>query len=239
MWKYSQIAKWSLALLLAVVLCGWTWSARADQVEHPESGGHDGAPAAAGHAEGEGHAEGDAHSERDAHGGGHSEGGILEADAQLAFFTLVVFLMLLAVLYKFAWGPISTALDAREARIASNIAAAEKANADAQAVLVKYEEKLAAAADEVRKMIEEARRDAEHTQKDILAKAGQEANALRERALRDIETATAQSLKELAERSANLAVDLAGKIVRQQLGPTEHTRLIEEAVAKFQSPSKN
>ncbi|MBX7165683.1 MAG: F0F1 ATP synthase subunit B [Pirellulales bacterium] len=172
----------------------------------------------------------------DAHG---DDGGVLSPNTQLAIWTAVVFAMLLATLKKFAWGPISAGLDRREERITSAIATAEQANQDAQKLLGQYEAKLATAADEVRKMIEEARRDAEHTQKDILAKANVEAQHLRDRAVRDIETATAQALKELAERSANVAVELAGKIVRSQLGPADHARLIDEAVAKFGSPSKN
>jgi F-type H+-transporting ATPase subunit b len=164
-----------------------------------------------------------------------------EFKADLAIYTFIVFLLLLGILWRFAWGPIVEGLEKREHGIAEHIAAAEKANQDARNMLAEYERKLASSADEVRAIIDEARRDAEHTQQEILAKARADAQAERDRALREIETARDQALKELGERSANLAVDLAGKIVRAQLNPADHARLIDDAMNRFPSatPSKN
>jgi F-type H+-transporting ATPase subunit b len=190
------------------------------------------------HAPGEHAAHGDAHG----HEIGHSDkkANPLEFQTDLAIWTAVVFVVLLLVLSKFAWGPIVAGLEKREARIAEHIAAAEKANADAKLMLAEYERKLASSADEVRAIIDEARRDAEHTQQEILAKARADAQAERDRSLREIETAKDQALKELGERTADLAVDLAGKIVGARLNAGDHQRLIEEALNRFPaSPSKN
>lgn len=191
--------------------------------------------AAAGHGE-EAPAEG--------HGGGH--GGDVDLNpldwkSDLAIWTGVVFVLLLLVLGKFAWGPIADGLDKRESRIAGEIQAAEKANADAKALLGEYQQKLAAAGDEVRQMISQAKRDAEAAGQVIVQKARDEGDAEKRRAIEDIELATAGALKELAERSATLAVDLAGKIVQQRLSAEDHSTLINEAVAKFASlePGKN
>jgi len=184
------------------------------------------------------------HGEEAAHDGAHEEGhahfGAVGANTEpsefksdLAIYTVVVFLLLLAILYKFAWGPISSGLDKREHRIAEHIAAAERSHEEAKAMLAQYEAKLAASQEEVRAILEEARRDAEHTQQEILAKARADASAEIERGKREIETATAQALKELAETSANLAVDLAGKVVQAQLNPADHARLITDALSRF------
>ena len=51
--------------------------------------------------------------------------------------------------------------------------------------------------------------------------------------MQQIEAATAGALKELAERGATLAVDLAGKIVGSRLSADDHARLIQQAVAEF------
>jgi F-type H+-transporting ATPase subunit b len=159
----------------------------------------------------------------------------------LAIWTGVVFVLLLLVLGKFAWGPIADGLDKRESRIAGEIQAAEKANTDAKAQLEEYHQKLAAVGDEVRQLIAQAKRDAEAAGQVIVQKAREEADAEKRRALEDIELATAGALKELAERSADLAVSLAGKIVQQRLSADEHSALINEAVAKFAKlePGKN
>ena len=82
-------------------------------------------------------------------------------------------------------------------------------------------------------MMEEARRDAEHTRQTILAEAKSGADAERARSLRDIESATDAALETLAERSAQLAVELAGKILKFKLSSDDHARLIQEALAKF------
>lgn len=156
-----------------------------------------------------------------------------ELKSDLAIFTFVVFLLLLAILYKFAWGPISAGLEKREHRIAEHIAAAERSHEQAKSMLAEYERKLAAAQDEVRAILDEARRDAQHTQEEILAKARAEAAVESARAKHDVETARDQALKQLVETSANLAVDLAGQILKTKLGAAEHSQLIADAVAKF------
>ena len=177
----------------------------------------------------------------DGHGGGDVDLNPLDWKSDLAIWTGAVFVLLLLVLGKFAWGPIADGLDKRESRIAGEIQAAEKANADAKAQLEEYQRKLAAAGDEVRQLIEQAKRDAEAAGQVIAQKARDEADAEKRRAVEDIELATAGALKELAELSANLAVDLAGKIVKQRLSAAEHSVLISEAVAKFAKlePGKN
>lgn len=161
----------------------------------------------------------------------------LSVDPDLAIWTLVVFVVLLAVLKKFAWGPILSALEGREKNIADHISQAERNHAEARQLLAEYEQKLASAANEIRGMMEESRRNAEHAKQAILAEAKAGAEAERDRALRDIESATDQAIESLAERSANLAVELAGKILNSQLSSADHARLIEEAMGKFAATS--
>lgn len=163
----------------------------------------------------------------------------VEFKSDLAIFTFIVFLLLLAILWKFAWGPISEGLEKREHQIAEQIAAAQRANAEAKEMLAQYDRKLASAQDEVRAIIEEARRDATHTQQEILAQARTDAAAEMDRAKREVETAKDQALRELAETSANLAVELAGKIIRTQLDATQHAQLVTDALSQFHTPSPN
>src|SRR5690606_35275777 len=68
----------------------------------------------------------------DAHGHGIGHAGVNEDPTHvapdLAVYTFIIFLLLLGVLWKFAWGPIAAALDKREQKIADHIAAAEKSH---------------------------------------------------------------------------------------------------------------
>jgi F-type H+-transporting ATPase subunit b len=151
----------------------------------------------------------------------------------LALWTAVVFVLLFVVLSKFAWGPLAKALDKREQNMADQIAQAEAANQKAKDILAEYDRKLAAAGDQVRVIIEQGRHDAEQVGHELVDKAKEETKAEYERAVKQIDAATAGAIQELADRSATLAVELAGKIVRSKLNPADHTRLIEQAVTGF------
>ena len=93
--------------------------------------------------------------------------------------------------------------------------------------------KRAEAGREVQQRRAEAGGQAEQVGQQMGAEAREEAEAEHQRALAEIDLATAAALKELAERSADLAVQLAGKIVGAQLDKAAHARLIEEAVSGF------
>lgn len=177
------------------------------------------------------------------HGAGAASGdpNPLALPPDLAWFTLVVFGLLLAVLYKFAWGPIREALEGREKSIADNIAAAEAKHEEARRLLAEHEERLSGTADQVRELLEEARRDAERTKSTILAEAQQAAQAERDRSLREVKTATDAALQAISERGADLAVELAGRIVQSELKADDHARLIRDAIGRLPdaAPSKN
>jgi F-type H+-transporting ATPase subunit b len=156
----------------------------------------------------------------------------------LAIYTFVVFLLLLAILAKLAWPKISEALLEREKRIEANIAAAEAKHDDAKRLLAEHEARLAGAAAEVRALLEEARRDAESTKEEIIDEARAAAQVERNRAIRDIETAADHALKDMAETSANLAVELAGRVIRESINPAKQQELVRSALASL-GASKN
>ncbi len=166
---------------------------------------------------------------------------VKELRGDLALWTAVIFLVLLGVLWKFAWGPIRSGLEKREQGIAEQISQAEQSNQKAQELLGQYEQKLAASQDEVREILDRARRDAESLGRELMEKTRQEAQSEQQRALKQIDAATAGALKELAERSSTLAVELAGKILHAELKPEDHARLIGQAVSDFggQASRKN
>jgi len=178
------------------------------------------------------------------HAAGHGAEEELNANpltfkSDLAIWTAVVFLVLLVILWRFAWGPIADGLEKREGRIAEDIAAAERTHQEAKQLLASYEERLARAEDEVRQLIEQGRREAAEVGRQMLDKARADAENEQRRAVSEIERATASALKELAERSATLAVDLAGKIVGSRLDARAHSQLIQQAVERFSKSKPN
>ncbi len=231
--------------LVCLLVIGLAWgvvgSASSVAAEHE---GEHGA-AEADHGEGA-HAD-DAHGDdahgADGHGGDSHGGGInpLKFDPDLAIFTGIVFGILVALLGKFAWPTIAAALTEREHRIESNIADAERMHAEAKEMLAQHEAKLATAADEVRELLDEARRDAEATKTQILAEAKDAADQERERAIREVDLAADRAMHKLAETSANMAVDWAGKVAKQTITPDRQAEIVREALDNLasSSPSDN
>lgn len=204
---------------------------------HDDEAAHDdGGHSAADHAEG-GH--GGEHHDM-GHGNAHdSLFDPSELAGELAVYSLVVFLVLMALLSKFAWPKIAAALDARDRAISDNIAAAQEKHDQAAALLAEHQAKINAAAEEVRQMLEEARRDAEATKGQIVTEAREAADAERQRALRDIENAKDGAVKGLAEQSAALAVDLASRVVRQEISQERQSEIVREALGLMGTGANN
>lgn len=155
----------------------------------------------------------------------------------LAIYTAVVFFLLLALLGKFAWNPICHALEEREKGIERQI---EEARVGAERVaeqLKQYEAKLAAATDEARELIAQARRDGESLREQIVGEAKATAQRERERAVADIAVARDMALRDIAQRSVDTAIALASNIVRRELRPQDHQALVRETLDKL--PQQN
>jgi len=161
----------------------------------------------------------------------------LDPQPDLALWSLVVFLVFVFVLWKFAWGPLSKALDDREAKIAHDIAAAESARKKAEQMLADHERKLAGVQDEVREIIAEARRDADHTKQDIMATAQKEADASKNRAISEINRAKEAALKELFDTMAGQVADATEFVLGRSVTDQDQGRLINEALSQFSQGS--
>lgn len=168
---------------------------------------------------------------------GPTQESMFDFKSDLALATLIVFVLLLAILTKFAWGPITEALDRREKAIADQIAETERSRNEASRLLAEHEKRLAAAAEEVRGMLDQARRAGEDLKKKIVAEAEQAAANQKDRALREIEVAKNGALEELTRKSVEQAVSIASTILRREVRPEDQSRFIQEGLARL--PSKN
>jgi F-type H+-transporting ATPase subunit b len=149
----------------------------------------------------------------------------------LALWSFAVFMLLLGLLSAFAWKPIMQGLEKREQGIADMIASTQAANEDAKRMLASYERRLAEATDEVRGMLDEARRDADTTRQAIVAEARKAADEEQARARHEIGLAKDDALAQIADRAADLAVEVAGKFLREKLGRDDQARLVRDSVA--------
>ena len=153
----------------------------------------------------------------------------------LGIYTLLVFAILVFVLGRYAWGPVMAGLDKREANLRKSHDDAEAARAEAQKALDEVKARLARAADEVRAMLDEARRDAQAVKDQMKADAGAEAAAERDRMRREIEMARDQALQDIYQQAVQLAALISSKAVKRELTPSDHARLLDEALADLRT----
>ncbi len=165
-------------------------------------------------------------------GDGHEGGAVSPFAGNLgnAIWTLVIFALLLVVLGKFAWTPILDALKKREDFIRDSLEQAKRDRIEAENRLKEYTAKIDAARDEASAIVAEGRRDAETLRHKLEEDAKREAQAMLDRAKREIGIATETALKELYDRSAAIATEIAGRIIRKEVSAADHERLIRESI---------
>lgn len=157
----------------------------------------------------------------------------IDWSTDLALWSLIVFVIFVTILRVFAWTPLSSALNAREHKIKSDIAEAEAARVKAETMLAEYQSKLAAAQEEVLKTLAEARRDAEHTKQEIMAATEKEVTAMKQRALQEIQQTTDQALQEIFSHMAGTVASATEKVLGRALTDADQERLIGDALAGF------
>jgi F-type H+-transporting ATPase subunit b len=152
----------------------------------------------------------------------------------LGLWTLVLFAALLFVLTRFAWKPMLEGLRKREDAIRGAIDSAQKTKAEAESLHVQLQQKMAQVNDEIRRMLDEARRDAQQARERMLADARTAAQQERDRTLREIDTARDQALQDLYKQAVELATLLSAKTIRRELTADDHRRLVDEALSELQ-----
>ena len=155
---------------------------------------------------------------------------LFAGDLGNAFWTTLIFVLLLVVLGKYAWGPILSTLQTRESFIHEALAKAKADRDEAEARLKQYEERLAGARAEATAIVEEGRRDADAVRRRIEATAKAEADKMVDRAKREIHVATVTATRELYELSARIATKMAAQVLGRELSPADHERLMSEAI---------
>lgn len=166
-----------------------------------------------------------------------SEGGLslLSVNPGLAIWTTLTFLLVLGVLHRFAWQPIIQALDERAGKIQADLDRAEAVRKEAEMKLEDYLQKLNALKEQGTEIIEEAHKDANRIKEELLESAKNEAEAMRQRGVRDIELAKDKALEELHKEVVSLSVGIASQIIGRTLKAEDHKRFVEDAIKGLRS----
>jgi F-type H+-transporting ATPase subunit b len=148
----------------------------------------------------------------------------------LTLWTFVLFALFAFVLTKFGWKPLLTMIEERENGIREAVAGAEKARADAQALLARHEEMIREAGRQREEVIKSALAEAERLKADLAEKARTEAAGMISRAQQQIEREKNLAIRELRLQVADLAVEAASRIVQSSLTPEAQKKLVHEFI---------
>ncbi len=152
---------------------------------------------------------------------------------------LIAFIVILIILAKFGWPMFEGMLEKRERTIVEALQASEEARIESERVLAEYQSQLADAKAQASEIIAEARQTGEAVEANIKKKAEEEAASMIEKARVAIDAERKAALSELQHSVADLSVDVASRLVGNDLSDAEHRAIIERYIQEAGSFNAN
>lgn len=145
-------------------------------------------------------------------------------------FQLIMFLILMALLKKFAWGPLMGIMKQREDHIANEINSAEQSRTEAHKLVEEQRNLLKEARTEAQGLIENAKKQGDLQREEIIALARTEAERLKESAKLEIDQQKEKAVAAIREQVASLSVLIASKVIEKELSVEDQEKLINEYI---------
>jgi F-type H+-transporting ATPase subunit b len=160
---------------------------------------------------------------------------LVQPDPGLFVWTILTFLILVALLARFAWRPLLQALERRQATIAQSLDDAQRARQELERLQRESTQIMAQARAEAESMLARSRSDAEALREELKQKARTEAAAIVKNAERQIQLETARAVQQIRHEAVDLSVAIASKILRRQVTREDNEALIQEALKQVES----
>src|SRR6266566_5154806 len=144
--------------------------------------------------------------------------------------SIVNFLLTLYFMRRLLWGPITTMLASRAAKIREGLALAEQAKTEREQLKAEVERLLAEARRDAQAIAERTTKAAEAAAADIRTQAKTEADRIRERGREDAKQLHDQALAQLRSELAGMVVLAASRVLGRELDPAKHRALIEQSL---------
>ena len=160
---------------------------------------------------------------------------LVQPDPGLFVWTILTFLILVALLARFAWRPLLQALERRQATIAQSLEDAQRARQELERLQRESTQIMAQARAEAESMLARSRSDAEALREELKQKARTEAAAIAKNAERQTQLETARAAQQIRHEAVDLSVAIASKILRRQVTREDNEALIQEALKQVES----
>ena len=151
-------------------------------------------------------------------------------DPWTALFTLLNFLAVFFVGKHFLWGPVMNIIQTRQKEIDDMYSEADTARVSAKAMETEYKEKLSSAVETSERIVKHAVARGQAREEEILRKANAEADAILDKAAKDIAMEKRKAINEAKDEISGLAMAIAGKVVERELNQQDQKGLIDSFI---------
>jgi len=174
-----------------------------------------------------------------AHGSGEGGGNpLLRPEPGVALWTVIIFIFLLILLKKIAWGPMLDTLDKREKAIRDSLAEAEKARAEAKSTIEEQERLLAEARRQAQDLLAKSRQDAERSREESIARARDESEKIIESGRRAIEQEKQAAIHDIRGSAVDLVIAATSKLLRASIDDAKSRELVRTYVNELDRSSR-
>ena len=160
---------------------------------------------------------------------------LVQPDPGLFIWTIVTFLVLLALLAKFAWRPLLSALDSRQDTIRKALDDAQEARRELERLNQQSAEIIRTARAEAESIISSSRLDADRLRQEMKQTARAEADNIVRNAGREIQLETGRALQQIRKEAVDLSVMIASKIIQRNITKEDNERLIDDALKQIET----
>jgi F-type H+-transporting ATPase subunit b len=164
---------------------------------------------------------------------------LLSPDTGMMAWTIIVFLLLVALVGRFSWGPIVRALQEREAGIRKALDDAAQAQRSAQALKEQLDNELRESQTRMQELIKQAKADGQKIREQTIHEAQEEAKRIGDQARQQLEEEKKKMFLELRQQIAGLSVQVAEKILRHSVDAKENDAYVQEALREIDKGAKN
>ena len=145
---------------------------------------------------------------------------------------LIAFLVILLILAKLVWPPVLDMMEKRQQKIQDDLDAAERSKVQAAEEARSYEAKILDAHREADAIVAKAKKEAEEVRSAVLAKAQREAADIIAKAHGAVDSERHKAMIELSSSVVDLSVEIASKIIGNDLSEDEQRKLAEKYLAE-------
>ena len=158
---------------------------------------------------------------------------MLTIEPGLLIWTIITFVILLALLGKLAWKPLLGALEQRETTIRESLEKAEQARLEAEQLMAQNQQILAEANQQANRIVAQAQEEGQRLREALSEQARQESLRQREETRQDIQREKQLAVQELKQTASELALAATERLLSTVVSGDDHRRIVDEYLERF------